>query len=120
MLEVNERLPFVWKTWKFRGKFKWNGSSVFRGKKVMPFEVLHFSSFYRNDRNFLYHLFGLLVPGFKSKDSEKLPVFCKWYNSILFLFSVPKKKFRYHVMEIFHRNFRTNRTGGKQFSIIMV
>ena len=27
MLEVNERLPFVWKTRKFRGEFKWNGSS---------------------------------------------------------------------------------------------
>ena len=26
MLEVNERLPFVWKTRKFRGEFKWNGS----------------------------------------------------------------------------------------------
>ena len=73
MLEVNERLPFVWKTRKFRGEFKWNGSSrwKFSGKKVIPFEVLPFSRFYRNDRNFLYHLFGLPGPGFKSKESEK-------------------------------------------------
>ena len=51
-----ERLPFVWKTRKFRGEFKWNGSSrwKFSGKKVIPFEVL---PFYRNDRNFLYHFF---------------------------------------------------------------
>ena len=69
----NERLPFVWKTRKFRGEFKWNGSSrwKFSGKKVIPFQVLPFSLFYRNDRNFLYHLFGLLVPGFMSRESEK-------------------------------------------------
>ena len=43
----------------------------FSGKKVIPFEVLPFSGFYRNDRNFLYHLFGLPVPGFMSRESEK-------------------------------------------------
>ena len=43
---------------------------IFR-KKEIPFEVLPFSRFYRNDRNFLYHLFGLLVPGFMSRESEK-------------------------------------------------
>ena len=43
----------------------------FRKKKVIPFEVLPFPRFYRNDRNFLYHLFGLLVPGFMSRESEK-------------------------------------------------
>ena len=70
-----ERLLYVWKTWKFRGEFKWNGSSrwKFSGKKVTPFEVhvLPFSRFYRNDRNFLHHLFGSPVPGFKSRESEK-------------------------------------------------
>ena len=90
---LQRALPFVWKTRKSRGEFKWNGSSrsKFSGKKVIPFEVLPFSRFYRNDRNFLYHLFGLPGPGFKSKESEKFTVFCKWYNSIPFLFSVPKK-----------------------------
>ena len=39
---------------------------VFR-KKVIPFEVLPFFRSYRNDRNFLYHLFGLPV----SRESEK-------------------------------------------------
>ena len=42
----------------------------FRGKKVIPFEALHFSRFYRGDRSFLYHLFGLLVPGFMSRERE--------------------------------------------------
>ena len=46
--ETEERLPFVWKTRKFRGEFKWNCSSrwKFPGKKVIPFEVLPFSRFY--------------------------------------------------------------------------
>ena len=42
---------------------------IFR-KKGIPFEILPFSRFYRNDRNFLYHLFGLLVAGFMSRESE--------------------------------------------------
>ena len=43
---------------------------IFR-KKVVRFEVLPFSRFYRNDQNFLYHLSELLVPGFMSRESEK-------------------------------------------------
>ena len=43
---------------------------IFR-KKVMFFEVLPFSRSYRNNRNFLYHLFGLPVVGFMSRESEK-------------------------------------------------
>ena len=68
-----ERLPFVWKTRKFRGEFEWSGSSrvKFSGKKVIPFEVLPSFRFYRNNRNFLYHLFGLLMSGFMSRESEK-------------------------------------------------
>ena len=69
-----ERLPFVWKTRKFRWEFKWNGLSrgKFSGKKVILFEVLPFYRFYRNDRDFLYHSSGLLVPGFMSRESEKI------------------------------------------------
>ena len=33
-------------------------------------EVLPFPRFYRNDRNFLYHLFGLLVPGLMLREGE--------------------------------------------------
>ena len=40
-------------------------------KKVVPFELLPFSRSYRNDRNLLFHLFGLPVPGFMSRESEK-------------------------------------------------
>ena len=42
---------FVWKTRKFRGEFKLNGSSrlKFSGKKVITFGVLPFSCSYRND-----------------------------------------------------------------------
>ena len=44
---------------------------IFRKKKVILFEVVPFSRSYRNNRNFLYHLFGLPVPGFMSRESEK-------------------------------------------------
>ena len=54
VFERSGRLPSVWKTRKFRGEFKWNG-----WKKVIPFEVLPCPRFHQNDRNFLYHLFGL-------------------------------------------------------------
>ena len=39
-------------------------SNTFRGTQVP------FSRSYRNDRNFLYHLFGLPVSGFMSRESE--------------------------------------------------
>ena len=80
---------------------------IFR-EKVIPFEVLPFSHFYRKDRNFLYHLFGLPVPGFKLRESENLPVFWKWYNSQSRCCFRCQKGYQYHLMEIFHRNFRTN------------
>ena len=40
-------------------------------KKVIPFEVLPFSCSYGKYPNFLYHLFGLLVLGFMSRESEQ-------------------------------------------------
>ena len=57
---------------EIRGEFKWSGSPrwKFSGKKGIPFEVLPFSRFYRNNQNFLYYLFGLLVPGLMSRESE--------------------------------------------------
>ena len=35
---------------------------------------------------------------------KNLRVFCKWYDSIPFLFSVPKK-YEYHLTKMFHQNF---------------
>ena len=87
---IMECSPFVWKTRKFRGELNWNGSTRWKlsGKKVIPFEVLPLFLFYRNDRNFcLDYQCQALSRG----KAESLPVFCKWYNSISFLFSVPKK-----------------------------
>ena len=42
-----ERLPFVWKTRKLRGKFKWSGSSRWKvsGKKSNIFRGITFSPF---------------------------------------------------------------------------
>ena len=59
------------------GKFGENSNGTvhpggnFPEKQVIRFEVLLFSRSYRNDRNLLYHLFGLPVPGFLSGESEK-------------------------------------------------
>ena len=44
----------------------------FPQKKVIPFKVLPFARFYRNDRNFLHHMFGLPVPGFMSREKRKI------------------------------------------------
>jgi len=44
-------------------------------EQFIPVEIFRgitFSRFYRNDRNFLYHLFGLLVPGLMDRESENL------------------------------------------------
>ena len=69
-----------------------DGSSwwKFSGKKVIPFEILPFSRFYRNDRNFLCHL-SESAPRSKSRESKKFTGICKWYNAISVLFLVPKK-----------------------------
>ena len=62
---ARERLPFVWKNRLLQWENKWNGAfqRKFSGKKVIPSKVLLFSRFDRFNRNFLYHLFALLVPG---------------------------------------------------------
>ena len=44
----------------------------FLEKIVIPFEGITFSHFYRNERNFLYLLFGLLVPGFTVERKRKI------------------------------------------------
>ena len=80
---------------------------IFR-KKVILLEVLPFSRFYRNDRNFLYHLFGLLVSGFISRESENSTgVFLNGTTQSRSCFLCPKN-YQYHLTEIFHRTFRAN------------
>ena len=74
-----ERLPIVWKTWKLRGEFKWNGSSQWK-----------FSVFPFLPKRPKFSVPFVWITSVKRK-RKILPVFCKWYNSIPFLFSVPKK-----------------------------
>ena len=105
-----ERLTLVWKTRKFREELKWNGSSrwKFSGKKVIPFEVSpFFPVFTETTEIFCTICLDYQCQASSREKANNLPVFCKWYNSIPFLFSVPKK-YQYHLTEIFHRNFRTN------------
>ena len=77
----------------------WKKSNTFRGITLLPFlaKRLKFSV------PFVWITSARLHP----EKVKTLPVFCKWYNSIPFLFSVPKK-YQYHLTEIFHRNFRAN------------
>ena len=72
MLEVNERLPFVWKT----GNSGENSNGTvhpFSGKKSNTFRRYYlFPIFTETSEIFCtFSLFGLLVPGFMSKESEK-------------------------------------------------
>ena len=55
----------------------------------------------------IHHLFGLLVPGFKPRESEKFTGILR----VVQLNPVPvfgAKKYQYHLTEIFYRNFCTN------------
>ena len=97
------RLPFVWKTRKFRGEVL---VEIFRGKKVIPFQVLPFPVFADTTEVFCTICLDYYWQASCREKAKNLPVFYRWYNSILFLFSEPKK-YQYHLTEIFHRNFRT-------------
>ena len=74
-------------------------SNTFRGKILLPFLPKR--------PNFSVPFVWITSASLHPEKAKTLPVFCKWYNSIPFLFSVPKK-YQYHLTEIFHRNFRAN------------
>ena len=106
-----ERLPFVWKTRKFRGEFKWNGSSrrkIFR-KRGIPFEVLPFSNSYRefSDRRRPF----VWITSARPHVERKWKIYWYFVNGTT-LNPVPvlgaKKRYQYHLTENFHRNFRTS------------
>ena len=83
---------------------------IFR-KKVIPFEVPKYLFPVLTETT---EIFCTICLDYQCQAScrEKVKifsVFCKWYNPIPFLFSVPKT-IQYHLKEIFHRNFRTNGT----------
>ena len=93
---------------------KWNYSFQwkFSGKKVIPFEVLPFSHFYGNDRNFLYHLFGL--PSARLHVERKRKIYRYFENGTTQSRSCFRcqKIYQYHLTKILHQNFCTN---GKHF-----
>ena len=64
---------------EFRGKFKWNWSSrwKFSGKKVIPFEVF---TFYRNDRNFLFHFFFIWITSARLHVERKRKIYRYFVN----------------------------------------
>ena len=92
--EIVEPLLFVWKTRKFRKEFICNGSSrrkSFR-EKSNAFRAITFFPFLPKGPKFPVPFFLDYQCQAPSREKAKnLPVFCKWYNSIPFLFSVPQK-----------------------------
>ena len=78
-------------------------------KKVIPFEVLPFYRFYRNDRN-VFLLFVWLTSSGPPLEAvgekwrsfpRRVMVFCKWHNSNSFLFSEMFLKFSTICQKIF-------------------
>ena len=99
-----------------RGEFKWNESSrwKFSGKKVIPFEVF---TFYRNDRNFLFHFF-VWITSARLHVERKRKIYRYFVNGTTQSRSCFRcqKKYQYHLTEIFHRNFRTNGKRSRMFN----
>ena len=65
----------------------------FLEKIVIPFEGITFFPFLPKRAKFSVPF--VLITSARlhcRKKAKNLPVFCKWYNSIPFLFSVPEKK----------------------------
>ena len=92
--EIVERLLFVWKTRKFRKEFICNGSSrwKFFREKSNAFRGITFFLFLPKGPKFPVPFFLDYQCQAPSREKAKnLPVFCKWYNSNPFLFSVPQK-----------------------------
>ena len=85
----------------------------FSGKKVIPYEVLPFSRFYRYDQNIWYHLSGQCLACLEAESDLFQPrptrylVFC---NGTTLTHSSFRKGFQvqYHLSETFYRNFLTN------------
>ena len=86
-----ERLPYVWKTRKFRG------------------DLSRYYLFSETTENFCTICLHYQCQASFPEIAKTLPLFCKWYDSIPFLFSVPKK-LPVPLTEIFHRSFRANGT----------
>ena len=107
MLEVNERLPFVWKTRKFRGEFKWNGHP-FSGKNSNTFRRYYLFPIFTEATEIFYTT--CLDYQCQASSREKAKNYRYFINGTTQSRScfLCQKKYQYHLTEIFHRNFRTN------------
>ena len=106
-----KRLPFVWKTrGKFRGEFKWNGSSrwKFPGKKSNTFRDISFFPFLLKRPRFSVPFVWITSPGLHVQRKRKLyRYFVNGTTQFRSRFRCPKK-YHYHWTEIYHRNFLAN------------
>ena len=109
---VKECLPFVWKTQlnpeipgriqleRFKPvKIVRKKSNTFRGITIYPFFSPETTEF------FCTICLDYQCQALSREKAKSLPVFCKWYNSISFLFSVPKK-YQYHLTVVENGEYR--------------
>ena len=111
-IALKSNKQFMWFSWKnwisayhLYGKPRISGKNsnetvhplgIFRVKRYyLPRYMFHlFYRFYRNDQKFSVPLVWITsTTGLSSREKTRkiLPVFCKWYNSIPFMFSMRKK-----------------------------
>ena len=111
-IPLKSNKQFMWFSWKnwisayhLYGKPRISGKNSnetvhplgsFRVKRYyLPRYMFHlFYRFYRNDQKFSVPLVWITsTTGLSSREKTRkiLPVFCKWYNSIPFMFSMRKK-----------------------------
>ena len=74
---------------------------IFR-EKIIPFEVLPFSRFCRNNRNILYHFF--CITSARLQVERKRKIYLYFVNGTLNPVPVfGAKKYQYHLTDVFHQ-----------------
>ena len=108
-----ERLPFVWKTRKFRGEFKWNRMvyripvEIFR-EKSNTFRGITFFPFLPKQPKFFVPF--VWITRTRLQVERKRKIYRYFVNGTTQSRSCFRcqKKYQYHLTEIFHRNSRAN------------
>ena len=103
----NERLPFVWKTRKFRGEFKWNGSSrwKFCGKKGNAFQGIPFFLPFLPKRP-KFSVPFVWITSARLHVQRKRKIYRYFVNGTTQ--SLSCFRYQYNFTGIFHRNSRAN------------
>ena len=99
-----ERLPFVWKTRKFRGEFKWNGLSRWKlsGEKNNTFRGITFFPFLPKQPEYSVPFF--CITSARLQVERKRKIYLYFVNGTLNPVPVfGAKKYQYHLTDVFHQ-----------------